>query len=373
MRRIALIIWLLAAFAAPAIAKSDWQGVKRVVAVGDVHGDFEQFVAVLRSAGVIDSKNRWSAGKTHLVQVGDLNDRGPDSRKVMDLVMDLENQAQRAGGAVHALIGNHEAMNIYGDLRYVTPEGFASFSDANSAKIRDIFYERHLKELAADPAKAKEVEIDDNYRKEWNKEHPLGYFEQRFQFGPNGKYGKWIETLNTIIRINDTIFVHGGISPKYVDMPRDVINDKVRDELKDFSLLKGGIVMDLEGPLWYRGLANDEESALAEHVQKLLDFQGAKRIVIGHTPTAGAVMPRFGGKVLLIDVGLSAYFGSHMSCLLIEGDNIYAIHRGKRLRIPTDPGLPLLKYLKRAADLDPPPSPLQKIISALEMRLAVPQ
>src|SRR5262245_33598569 len=101
-------------------------GVERVVAVGDVHGDFGAFVGVLRAAGVIDQKNKWTGGKTHLVQTGDVPDRGADSRKVMDLLMDLEKQAPKAGGRVHALIGNHEAMNLYGDLRYVVPGEFAA-------------------------------------------------------------------------------------------------------------------------------------------------------------------------------------------------------------------------------------------------------
>ncbi len=371
MRRTVLILGLLFLSSPFIVAASEWQGVERIVAVGDVHGDFEQFVTVLRSAGVLDSRNRWRGGKTHFVQIGDLNDRGPDSRKIMDLIMDLEKQARRAGGAVHALIGNHEAMNIYGDLRYVTPEEFASFSDADSERIRDYFYEQHLKKLEADPARKEKP--DDAYREAWNKEHPLGYFEHRFQYGPNGKYGKWIQTHNTIIRINDTIFVHGGISPKYVDFDRDAINNRIRDELKDLQLLKGGLAVDPEGPLWYRGLAKGEEPALLEHVKQLLQYHGARRIVVGHTPTAGAVLPRFGGRVLLIDVGLAAYYGSRMSCLLMEGDSIYAIHRGERLQIPSDPGSPLLEYLKQAAELDPPPSPLQQIISKLEASLAVPQ
>lgn len=372
MRRLTFFVFILVCIHELPAAQSTWTGVQRIVAVGDVHGDFGQLVAVLRSAGVLNTHNRWSGGKTHLVQVGDLPDRGPDTRKIFDLMIDLEKQARRAGGAVHALIGNHEAMNVYGDLRYVTPEDFASFRDANSEKVREAFYEMHLKELAADPANEGKVKPDEAYRKEWEKKHPLGFFEHRFQFGPNGKYGKWILSHNTIIRINDTIFLHGGISPKYADMPIDLINNRVREELKDFSLLKGGIVMDEDGPLWYRGLAKAEEQAIAEDVDRTLELQGAKRIVIGHTPTDGAIMPRFGGKVLLIDVGLSAYYGSRLACLLIENNKAYAIHRGKRLRIPSDPGLPLLEYLKRAAALDPAPSPLLKTISDLEKRLRMP-
>jgi hypothetical protein len=349
-----------------------WNGVRRMVAVGDVHGDFGQLVAVLRSANLIDSNMKWSGGKTHLIQLGDLPDRGPDTRKVMDLLMQLEQQAARAGGAVHALIGNHEAMSVYGDFRYVTPEDYANFCDDNSEKVRDAFYEMHLKELAADANRVGKIKPDDAYRKDWDAKHPLGYFERRYQFGPHGKYGKWIMSHNTVIQINDTIFVHGGISPKYADIGFDVINSRIRDELKDFDKLKGGIATDPEGPLWYRGLAQDDEKSLEVPLEQLLNQHAAKRIVIGHTPTEGAIIPRFSGRVIMVDVGLSAFYGSHLACLVIEGDNVYALHRGRKLEIPSEPGLPLLQYLKEAAALDPSPSPLSGRILQLEEQLAIP-
>ncbi|MSR03122.1 MAG: hypothetical protein EXR94_10365 [Gemmatimonadetes bacterium] len=109
------------------LAQDSVVGVSRIVAVGDVHGDFAQFTTVLRQAGVIDAKNRWAGGQTHLVQTGDVPDRGPDSRQVMDLLMELTPQAEKAGGQVHALIGNHEAMRVLGDLRYVSPGEYEAF------------------------------------------------------------------------------------------------------------------------------------------------------------------------------------------------------------------------------------------------------
>src|ERR1700730_7211921 len=104
---------LLLSVCSPVRAQDTWTGGDRVVAIGDVHGDFERFTAVLRSAGLIDEDGNWAGGMTHLVQVGDALDRGPDSRKVLDLLMKLEQQAAKAGGYLHALIGNHEAMNLY--------------------------------------------------------------------------------------------------------------------------------------------------------------------------------------------------------------------------------------------------------------------
>src|SRR5690606_290431 len=137
---------------------------------------------VLQDAGVINRRRQWSGGRTQLVQTGDILDRGPHSRKVMDLLITLERQAAKAGGRVHALVGNHEAMNIAGDLRYVSPEEFAAFRTADSRDLRDTAYER-----LADPAR----QNDRAYREEWEAERPLGWVEHRLAFGSDGKYGRW--------------------------------------------------------------------------------------------------------------------------------------------------------------------------------------
>ncbi len=202
----------------------------------------------------------------------------------------------------------------------------------------------------------------------------MGYAEHRRELGPTGKYGKWIRSHNAVIKINNTLFLHGGIGPKYVDLKLQMINERVRDELEDFTKLQGGTVMDGEGPLWYRGLAQGDEKALEPHVKAVLQTHQAERIVIGHTPTEGAIVPRFGGKVMLIDVGLSRVFDPRprLACLLIENGKPYALHRGKKLELPSDSSSGLLNYLKQAAALDPSPSSLEKRIAEIEARALAP-
>lgn len=333
-----------------------WANVERVVAIGDIHGDYDQLAATLKSAGLIDDQGNWAGGKTHLVQVGDVLDRGPDSRKAMDLLMRIEKQAQEAGGYVHALIGNHEAMNVYGDLRYTSAGDFAAFRDENSEKLRETALK---KEHPADEA-------------QWLAQHPLGYFEHRREMGPGGYYGKWIAGHDAVIKINDSLFLHGGISPKYVSMKIPNINRRVREELEDPSKLNGGIAKDMDGPLWYRGLAQGDDS-LAPLVDKIRKNFGVERIVVGHTYAAAAITSRFDGKVILIDIGLSRVYDGigKVACLVIDkGAPPYALHRGKRLELPTDSGTDLLRYLKQSAALDPPPSPLLARIAELEAKLA---
>src|SRR5258706_11674861 len=113
-------------------AKAAVKPAESVVAIGDVHNDFDDFVAILRHTGLIDKQNHWTGGKTTFVQVGDLLDRGPKPREVMNLMMALEKEAAQAGGRVVSLLGNHEMMNIMGDLRYVTPMNYWSFAVSNS-------------------------------------------------------------------------------------------------------------------------------------------------------------------------------------------------------------------------------------------------
>lgn len=334
---------LLYPFQAARAAEDVFTGVERVVVVGDIHGDYEHLVKVLRFAGLIDDNTDWTGGKTHLVQTGDAVDRGPEPRKAIDLLMKLEGQARKAGGYVHALIGNHEAMNVYGDLRYVSAGGFAAFAEEGSNKRRP-------------PAEAGK---------------PAGYAEYHRQFGPDGKYGKWIRGHNAVIRIDDTVFMHGGIGPKYARYSIRDINDQVRGELTDFSRLQGGMVMDSEGPLWYRGMAQGDEQALGSHVAAVLKRLKAERVVIGHTFCDGAVTPRFGGKVIQIDVGLARLYDTliRLACLVIDKGTPYALHEGTRVELPTDNGKDMLRYLKQASALDPPPSSLQKRISLLEASL----
>jgi hypothetical protein len=355
-----LLFLLLLPFSTAAAQEDVWTGVERVVAIGDVHGDCDQFVAVLRSAELIDAQGKWTGGKTHLVQTGDLLDRGPDSRKAMDLLIRLEEEARQAGGAVHALIGNHEAMNLYGDLRYVSPGEYAAFRDANSEKARDEFYKEEQKRFPD--------------RKRWDADHPLGFAEHRRAFGPTGTYGKWIRGHNAIIQIDETLFLHGGLSPTFSEWSVRKINEQVRSELEDFAKLQGGIVREEDGPLWYRGLAQGDEKILEPQVDALLKNHKAQRIVIGHTFTEGAIVPRLGGKVLMIDIGLARLYDPklRMACLVLEKGKPVVLHRGKRLELPSDSGPDLLRYFKQAAALDPSPSPLGRRIADLEARLAAP-
>ena len=335
--------------------------VRRVVALGDVHADRDVLVTLLRQAKVMGPNDtKWTGGDTHLVLTGDFVDRGPDSAAVIDLLMELERQAQKAGGRVHALIGNHEAMNIYGDLRYVSAEDFASYRTKDSEKLRETQLRATLEQLKATGTPPADEEA---FRRQFLAEVPLGWVEQRLAFLPTGKYGKWLLKQNSVVRINDAIYLHGGISAKYVARKLREINDGVRKELSESALnLKGGISQDEEGPLWYRGLVQDPEDSepVIQLVNRTIETLEVKHIVVGHTPQP-AIMPRFGGKVIAIDVGMSRAFEGSPAFLLVEGGKYYAVHRGRQLELPVNGEEPW-EYLNAAALLEPVNSRLRDLV-----------
>ena len=323
------------------------QAPSRIVVVSDVHGDLAALVAILVDAGVIDNRRNWKGGTTIFVQTGDVPDRGPDSRKVMNLLIELEKQARKAGGRVHALLGNHEVMNMLGDLRYVTQEEYASYRSPFSEKLReDVFLAN------GDPARRE----DPLYRAAWMADKPLGWVELTQAFSKEGKYGRWLRQHDTVVKIGTTLLLHGGISPKYATLHADEINARIKTALASDSPSAETLLLDDDGPLWYRGLALGPEAELGAHVDALLAFHGVSRIVIGHTVAPGVVLPRFGGKLILNDVGLSAAYGGPRSSLEITGDVVSVRHRGTLLELPTTPDLS--KYLRAARALEPSGSTL---------------
>ncbi len=159
------------------------------------------------------------------------------------------------------------------------------------------------------------------------------------------------------MKVGDTLFLHGGISPKYATLQAAEVNARVKAALASPTPDAEPLLSDEEGPLWYRGLALAPEAELAAHVDALLAHHGVARIVLGHTVTPGVVLPRFGGKVILNDVGLSATYGGPPSSLEIDGQAVTVRHRGTPIPLPASADLSA--YLEKALALEPAESKLR--------------
>jgi hypothetical protein len=367
-----LIALLLACSLPLPAASTQWQysGVERIVAVSDIHGAYDAMVATLRNAGVLDAELGWSGGSTHLVIVGDILDRGPDSRDAMDLLMRLEQEADAAGGMVHVLIGNHEAMNLVGDLRYVSREEFADFADEESDEERAQWLAVYAQRKGAGG------DIDDQLRQEFDERYPPGFFAHRRAFEADGKYGEWLLTKPVVVVVNGNAFVHGGLSPMIADIGLEGVNGKLAEELERYvenlePLYEAGALTPMDnfyqhprilqnympsvdaevtlmeiveetlklyesdvhapdGPLWYRGNVACCRLVEEERLQAALDAVGAERVVIGHTPTLGRrILERFDGDIIEVDTGmLSERYGGIGNALIIEGDRLSVVSEG---------------------------------------------
>ncbi len=346
----------------------------RVVAVGDVHGALTEFVTVLQRTGVVNAKRRWTGGTATLVQIGDIVDRGARVRETLDFAMDLEKQAAKAGGAFIPMLGNHEAMNVMGDLRYVTPEIYRTFATDRSEEIRAKAFQDYIEFLSAHVGHVHSllVPADEATRKKWMDEHPLGFFEYRDALGPNGKYGRWIRRRPAIVQIGDGLFVHGGLNPALPFESVVALEAQVHAELDGFDELwqalsrakvvwrymtlreaiahleeeqkwmqaqatpgdpviaghirkllgyRQWMASSSDGPLWYRGLTKEAEAALATGLDALMVRFGARYIVVGHTVQAKATVTEWlANRVFAIDTGmLPEEYKGRASALEIKG------------------------------------------------------
>jgi len=322
----------------------------RVVAVADIHGDYDNFKKILIGTKLINDKLDWIGGDSHLVQLGDILDRGEDdfgAKDAFDLLMKLEKQAEAAGGMVHVLIGNHEESNITGivfdQAGYLTVPQLKDFlpqayKDKKEKNIR--------KKLgSADGSDGKlEARLDAKLYSFWEKEIETatrkqpGEHKTRDAYTKNfyHKYGKWLLTKNIVIKINENVFVHGGMSDDEYFLNRDLetINNEARrefrivaewavEEREDFVLSDRKYLAVARAPHWYRGWARDPEDGNSATLTRVLATYKAKHMVIGHTfrdvkYIETQELSRFGDRVWAIDVGISSFYNDLLFALIIE-------------------------------------------------------
>lgn len=267
--------------ALPADAEPALPAGARIVALSDIHGQYDLMVRLLRANGVIDGKDRWNLGRDHLVVAGDVFDRGPKVTEAFWLLFQLQQQARKAGGAVHFVLGNHETMVLYDDLRYV------------NLKYIDV----------------------------------AGRIGRPYPalFGPDSVLGRWLRTRPAMLRLGDTLFLHGGIAPENLDLvaAMGATNAAYQGSL---GIPKAQVKADpatarlydgKTSPIWYRGYFNGQLAT--PEVRALVDRLGLARIVVGHT-TMDEVASFHGGRVIAIDSGIKR--GKSGQLLFIEGGKL---------------------------------------------------
>jgi len=380
-----------AAFHAPVPQAAKAAG-PRVVAIGDVHGAFDQFVEILQTAGLVDAKRQWIGGTTVLVQTGDVFDRGPKVREALDLLMRLEEEARRAGGRVEALLGNHEVMNLLHEFRDVSPASYAAFADARSESRRQRAFDDYVKLVKQRPTPGEAPA-----REAWLASHPPGFLEYVEALGPRGKYGRWLRSHKVVTTEGGTAFMHAGVRadmaatfddinrtatreiaawddtkalmvkaqivpafctlPEAVEaavaelqriaaalqanpnvQPGDHVSREFVEKLQALLAVGKSSLFEPEGPLWFRGFAlwPENQETIDTQLTPILTKYGVERFVTGHTPSStGRIVSRFSNRLILIDTGMLATFfkNGRASALELQNGRITAIYTDTRTPI----------------------------------------
>jgi hypothetical protein len=281
-------------------------GHRRIVAIGDVHGDVEQLVAVLQMSEVVNASGHWVGGITTLVQVGDLLDRGPKDKTVLDFFMMLRDEAQVAGGHVVNLIGNHEVLNLQGAFHYAHPDSHEEFGGKHNRK-------RSLK--------------------------------------AEGKYGDFLRSFSLVHVEGRTLFVHAGVSPSYAHHGVAGLNRLAADAMRSDQF--DAKVFGVHGPIWTRALIMDAMNLRCSGVEESLRVLDLDRMVVGHTPQRSGVIESYcDDKLIAIDVGISKWMYGHLAALEITE---FQNHTEPELRsiLPSDWGVRSERDSGDAVEKDP--------------------
>jgi len=288
--------------------------VDRIVAIGDVHGDAGALIACLRMAHCIDEDENWCGGTTHVVQIGDILDRGDEERGCMDLLFRLKHEAAAAGGAVHVLMGNHEAMNVDWDFDYVGLGGFEGWesraggtwtSDHSSSLLGNVFASvtggwklGGVPRILKDRAKA-------------------------FTVG-TGFAALHLSDMPMVIQLGDTVCVHGGLEMKHVAMDLHRMNVETSEWLRG-NAERPPLIDQEDSPLWNRAFSAPADRPVtpsnARKLEHVLNAMGASRMIVGHTPQAGGInsfVTEQGYEVWRTDTGMSRWVkNGPLECLEI--------------------------------------------------------
>lgn len=268
---------------------------RRIIAIGDVHGDQASALDALQLAGAVDNAGNWIGDGLIVVQVGDQTDRGDDEREILDWFEDLREQAEAAGGAFHPLLGNHEVMNVQLDLRYVTEGGFEDWADTPYDET-DPFY----------------AQFDEAAR------------GRVAAFRPGGPYARLLSDHDMALQLGDTVFVHGGLTPDYAERGIDTINAEVSRWMSGLGPEPVSVRGD-DCPIWSRHFSSDTDADDCALLEETLEILGAERMVVAHTVQDDGITSACDDRVWRVDVGLSDYYGGATQVLEIIGDDVRVI------------------------------------------------
>jgi len=330
-----LILYLFSFSSTSAMQQSHFKTQSAIYVIGDIHGAYNEILSTLKIAKLIDEQNNWSGGSAHFVSLGDILDRGPATKKVVDLFMKLQLQAEQAGGKFHVLLGNHEIMNLKGDLRYLSAGEIDEFAEQETYQQRSKAYQQFIK--------FHQLPDNKQVRKKFKQKYPAGYFSHLEDFSLMGKYGRWLLSLPFVIKINDQLFAHAGLSKQIEDNSVESLNLRLKSELlayleswnyfldnnklsfdisfkereeylkkepeskqkSAFIISQSSQAFSKQGPAWYRGNAICHPYFEQDILEEKLQYWDSKKLWVGHTTTArNDLQHRLSDKLQMMDTGM---------------------------------------------------------------------
>lgn len=294
--------------------------------IGDIHADVDALKRILIGLKLVDQNLRWIGGDAELVTLGDHLDRGPNSRPVLDLLLRLEGESRATGGKVTNLIGNHE---------FLTADGHYTYAQAG-----DVLGYRDFK---------------------------LGTRGTGYDYAFVGEtvYAQWFRSRPAMYIVDDTLFVHAGVTEKMLDYSIDEINTMVLDWMRYVQIntqskkqnknalpieaphASTAWVIQGEGPLWTTKLSYREDTYKREKVNshmlsvelldRLLKHFNIKRVVVGHQPVEdmGKAVhhPVYGNRVVSADTGISVSDNKIVSGFKLENGIVTGFHFDRRSQV----------------------------------------
>ncbi|WP_394749908.1 metallophosphoesterase [Spongiimicrobium salis] len=273
----------------------------KILVTSDIEGNFNAFHSILIGNNVIDDDYNWTFGSGHLVICGDMMDRGTEVLPCLWLLYKLDQEAKKHNGQVHFILGNHDVMNLQLDTRYI--------------KSKYLELAKIVSGITDDKKKAYEFLMSDT-----------------------NELVKWIKSKNTIEKIGNNLFVHGGISDLLIDtgLTLEETNSYIRKNIRKNLIRNPGkdeyanLIFGNKGPLWYRGLVknhSDYEKINEATLNSILQFYGVQHIIVGHTIVDNEVTSDFNGKVIRVDIKQpKEKFTGKGQALLIENDGYYRVN-----------------------------------------------
>lgn len=304
---------------------------KRVIAIGDLNGDDDALAMLLRSLGITDRRGNWAATGVHVVQMGDVVNRGGKSRAALERLKRLQREAPRKQSRLTILLGNHEAMTVLGNEAWVTADEYLEFATDDERVEFELARARKTHQLLVANSGAGRTGPITGQLRAWEEAHAPGRRRFAHAFSAEGELGAWIRTFPVAVRIGSVLFVHGGLRPRFAKMGLKGLNAAVADTWAkgprtQLDLDVTGPLLAEDGPLWERTFALSEEHRVDAALTESLDLVSAKMMVVGHTRTdhipgggAGHPLLRHSGRLACVDVGIGGTGGSSAALLIEKG------------------------------------------------------